>query len=133
VTIDHILTEGRAARLTLMRDTVRITRPSGPPVFDAATGTYTPVGPSTVVYEGAADVKPRPISATDVQVGQRESVTTDYDVALPWSASPVVQVDDKLEVLTSGDPLFTGRVLTVTAVVFGARRTAHHLTCEDAT
>lgn len=113
-----------------MLDTITVGRPSGPPVFNATTGEY--VAPAaTSVYSGPADVKPRPVQAGDVQAGERLVVKFDYDIAVPWTAVLGVQPDDQVTVTASGDPLFVGRVLTVTSVEFGARRTAHHFSAED--
>lgn len=127
----NVLARGRAARVLVMRDTVRVTTPSGPPVFNDTTGEYTPAGAATTVYEGIADVKPRDISSGQVDAGERQVVTLDYDMALPWTATPAVKVDYLVEILTSDDPLFVGQVLTVTDVAYGARRTAHHYTCQN--
>lgn len=113
-----------------MLDTITIGRPSGPPVFNETTGEYETPEP-VEVYAGPADVKPRAVAAHDVQAGERAVVTHDYDVALPWTAVLEVAVDDQLTVTVSPDPSFVGRVLTVTAVEHGARRTAHHLSAED--
>lgn len=126
----YVLARGRRARTVLMRDAVTIGRPSGPPVFDDTTGEYTPAA-TTPVYSGRADVKPRATAGSEIEAGERQLVLRDYDVALPWTAAVTVEVDDLLTVTGSDDPTFVGRVLTVTAVEHGGRRTAHHLSAED--
>ncbi len=132
MSVAYVLARGRAARTALMLDAIAVSRPSGPPVFDDNTGEYTPAPAGPPVYTGRADVKPRATSGSgEVDAGERQVVLRDYDVAIPWTAAPIVEVDDQVTVTASPDPTFVGRVLTVTAVEHGARRTAHHFSAED--
>jgi hypothetical protein len=128
VTVTAALAAGRRARLMLMRDTVTITRVTGK-VFSAVTGSY--VDTITTVYTGLADVKPRDVEAAEDQAGQRQVVQRGFDVALPFTTAAQFLPDDRLTVDASEDTTLVGRVLTVTSVGHGARRTAHHLAAED--
>lgn len=128
MSVEAALAGGRAARLQLMRDEVTVTR-GGVPVFNPSTGQYST--PSGTVYAGPADVKPRDVQDTGVEVGEREVVLRSYDVALPWSVDAEFAVDDVLTTTASDDAILVGRPLTVIAVGYGGRRTAHHLTVED--
>lgn len=128
MTVTAALARGRSARLMLMRDTVTITRITGQ-TFSPTTGRY--LDTTATVYTGPADVKPRDVQASDVQAGEREQVLLAFDVALPWSAGAVIQVADRLTVTASDDSTLVDRMLTITAVGHGGRRTAHHLTAED--
>jgi hypothetical protein len=128
MTVTAALSAGRRARLLLMRDTVTITRTTGK-VFSAVTGSY--VDTITTVYTGPADVKPRDVEARDSQAGERQVVQRGFDVALPFTTTAQFLPDDQLRIDASEDTTLAGRVLTVTSVGHGARRTAHHLAAED--
>jgi hypothetical protein len=128
MTIDTILATGRARRQLLMRDTITIARTTSR-VFSAVTGSY--VDTTTTVYTGPADVKPRDVEAAEDQAGERQVVQRGFDVALPFGAAAQILPDDRLTVDASDDATLVGRVLTVTSVGHGARRTAHHLAAQD--
>ena len=128
MSVDSILATGRARRQLLMRDTVTITRVTGQ-VFSETSGTY--LDTTTTVYTGPADVKPRDLQARDVQGAERQVVLSAFDVALPFSTPATFAIGDRLHVDAADDAALTGRTLVVTAVAYGGRRTAHHLTADD--
>lgn len=131
MTVSGVLARGRARRQLLMRDTGTLTRPAGAPVFNEATGEYESAGDDTTLYAGPADVKPRNVAAAAQDAGERQVVTSGYDIALPWSAALDIRPDDLWTTTASEDAGLVGKVLTVTDVVYGGRRTAHHFTAES--
>lgn len=128
MTVTTALAAGRRARQLLMRDTITITRTTGK-VFSSVTGSY--VDTTTTVYTGIGDVKPRDVEAAEDQAGERQVVQRGFDIALPFTANVQILPDDRVTVDVSDDATLIGRVLTVTSVGHGGRRTAHHLAAQD--
>jgi hypothetical protein len=134
--LDAALQAGRREHEAIMQDRVRIWRP-GPAVFDRTTGGSTP-GTPLELYAGIARVKPFGRGAsTDVQAGEREVVTRDYVVSVPFSAVPptgqTVLPGDQIEVTASVDGRMTGRTLWVTSEQLNAQATAWRISAEDRT
>lgn len=126
MTPESVLAVGRVAHLALMLDMCLVTR-GGEPEWDPETGAYTvPVG--TSVYEGRCRMKP--LTAEDVQAGEREVALRGYRVALPVDAT-APEPGDVLTVTASTDPELSGHPLVVTAVELASARTARWLTVED--
>jgi hypothetical protein len=128
VTIPGLLARGRASHERLMTDTVLIERVTGR-VFSPVTGKY--IDTVQQVYAGKADVKPANTSARTTDAGQTGTAIHEYDIALPFAMLATVQVEDRVRITTSADPRLAARLLTVTAVGFGGRRTAVHVTAAD--
>jgi hypothetical protein len=122
------LAQGRAAALQLMTDKVVITRVTGQ-VYNPATMQYEPT--TATVYTGPADVKPLNVGDREVQAGEREVALRTFDVRLPFDTVADLARGDLVTVTASGDASLVGRVLTVTGVGRGGRRTARHIDAED--
>ncbi|MCX4886044.1 DUF6093 family protein [Streptomyces sp. NBC_00847] len=132
--VDGVLTAGRAAANSRMRDTVRLYT-QDPDVFDRTSGTTVP-GEKHPFYEGMARVKPvAQASGEDVQASDREVRLLEYQVSLPadtqlpngFRVLPGMQA----EVLASQDLRMVGLVLWITGAQFGDQATAWRLTVED--
>jgi hypothetical protein len=112
-----------------MTDTVTIRGPSTT-TYNPATMAYDTVAGATL-YAGPADVKPLDVQGREVQAGEREVALRFFDVRVPFSVTADFARDDLVTVDASADPSLAGRVLTVTGVSRGGRRTARHLDAED--
>lgn len=128
MTIPGLLARGRAAHRRLMLDAVRIERRTGR-TFDEASGEYVDTWQS--VYAGPADVRAQALEAQQRDAGQTDTTTDRYDVKIPHNTQPVIRVEDRVIVTSSGDPRLIGRPLLITAVGLGTRRTAWHLSTVD--
>lgn len=126
--IASVLARGRATALQLMTDTVTITRVTGQ-TYNSTTMAYEPT--TATVYTGPADVKPLDVQNREVQAGEREVALRSFDVRLPFDEPAAVVRGDLLTVTASADAGLVGRVLTITGVGHGGRRTARHLDAED--
>lgn len=131
MSVAGVLARGRAAARRLMTDRVTIRAPS--------TTTY---NPTTMAYDtvlGAikygpalpADVKPLDVQGREVQAGEREVALRFFDVKIPFSVAADFARDDLVTVDASDDARLAGRVLAVTGIGRGGRRTARHLDAED--
>lgn len=127
MSVESILTRGRAAHLRLMLDTVAVERKTLG-AFNAATLEYGSTW--TTVYAGQADIKPERMPR-DVEAGETATAVGRYDVALPFATAGLVKVEDRITVSVSDDPHLINRPLWVTAVGLGSRRTAWHVTAVD--
>ena len=106
---EDVLARGRRAAESLMTDTVRVSRASGPPVTDPETAVVS--RPSVVVYEGIGRVQGRATEAKTVD-GVQVYILSDLIVQLPSVVEPIS--DDEVEVLASVmDPHLVGRTFRV--------------------
>jgi len=128
VSLPAVLAQGRAAALQLMTDTVAVTRITGQ-TYNPATMAYEPT--VVAVHTGPADVKPLDVQNREVQAGEREVALRSFEVRLPFDEPAAIARGDLVTVTASADPRLVGRVLTVTGVGHGGRRTARHLDAED--
>lgn len=120
-----------------MRDTVSaalpaaciITREGGAPVFDPATGSYTPAAPVTV-YEGHCRVRTLHTQDMNVQIGDLPDGISRYVVTLPDTATGVAR-DQFLTVTDGTDPDLQGRPLRITDVQYSEWQLGRRLVVED--
>lgn len=134
MSLDVLLTQGRAAHEALMMDTVRLSVP-GATTFDRDTGQDV-AGPPSVLYEGKARVKPSALStAEEKQAGEREVLLSRYEVAVPWTSTVLgggrVPPGAVVDVVDSPDARLQGLRLWVTSVQYGATATAWRIQTED--
>lgn len=109
-----LVLQGRTLIATLLADTGRISRGGGPPVFDPATGTFTPAA-ATVVHEGPCRVRmPQTGGQSDI-FGDAEVTTTRFLITFPHTI-PDVLIDDVVTITVSDDPHIGGRAFRVVAV-----------------
>lgn len=130
-----MITEGQLAS---MRSTVTgalpdqcTIGPSGAPVFDKETGTYSQTA-GELVYEGPCRVRVAGQGRGDVvvQAGEEPITLRTYDVTLPWDATGI-EVDHVLAVTESSDSALVGRPLRVRDVRFGSWDLGRRLVVED--
>lgn len=119
---------GRTFAESRMSDTVLITRTSEP-VFDEATGTYTPT--TVTVYSGPARLSIRSSVVGDVDAQGQKLASQSPRLDLPMATSGGVQVDDTVEVTASvNDPAAVGLRLNVEGVFFQTDATARRFPVE---
>ena len=123
------LASGRSAALATMTDTVTIRRPNVV-TYNPATMAYD-VTPGATLYSGPVDCKPLDVQAREVQAGEREVALRFFDVKVPFGVTAAFARDDLVTVDASDDASLVGRVLVVTGLGRGGRRTARHLDAED--
>lgn len=130
--LDALLAAGRAAHQTIMVDTCRITRATTE-TLNRATSVRTQGAP-TELYAGACRVKAQRVPRNE-QAGERLTVVARYEVALPFGALAVddLQVGDTVTVTASGDARLVGKDFAVMAVDFGSTTTAWRLSVEGIT
>lgn len=126
MSVEGVLAAGRAAALSLMRDTCVVERFAGR-VFNETTGQY--VETWNQVYSGKCRIKPR--SSSETEWGEREVSLAQYVAVLPWNATPEVQRGDRLTVTASDDVWLIGRPLEVLAISLAGTATARRLLVED--
>jgi len=134
MSLDTLLSAGRAAAEARMRDTVRLYT-QGPDVFDRSTGATTP-GTQTTLYSGKARVKAIAASTgQETEAGEREVVLREYEVSLPWAAPLAggtrVLPGARIQVTASPDAHMVGLVLWVTGASFSDQSTAWRIRTED--
>lgn len=113
-----------------MTDKVRITRETEP-IFDTATGKYTPTTTTTTVYEGPARLKltSSVVGVVDAQGQNLASQSPRLD--LPVKTSGAVRVHDAVEVTASEhDPANIGLRLTIEGRFFQTDATARRFPVE---
>lgn len=115
-----------------MVDACTITRATTE-ALDRATSVRTQGAP-TVLYAGACRVKAQRVPRNE-QAGERLTVVARYEVALPFDALAVddLQVGDTVTVTASGDARLVGQHFAVLAVDFGSTTTAWRLSVEGIT
>lgn len=111
VSADELVARGRRAAESLMTDLVRVSRASGGPVTDPATGVVSV--PSVVVYEGIGRVQTRARMTESERVeGVQMYVLSTMVLQLPAHVSPLV--DDEVRVVESlTEPHLVGRTFRV--------------------
>lgn len=128
MSLQSALAKGRKARVKLMTERCRITRPSDEREFDSATGEYT--NSETVIYEGICQF--RSWSSLGYRIGDvagREMNVMNYEVLIPYSEQTgVVGESDTCYILESQDSWVIGVPLPIYSVEFGHDRTCRHLT-----
>lgn len=107
-------------------DTCTITRATGDPTFNPATGEVTPA-PTTEVYTGACRV--RPDRDRVVQAGEEPVTLRTFTGTLPHSADEV-ENDDRLTVTASTDEALVDRTFRVVDVRSGTWDIARRLVLE---
>lgn len=125
------------AELAAMRDTVAaalpavctITSEGGAPVFDPATGSYTPADP-VMVYDGPCRVRTLHTQDMNVQIGDLPDGISRYVVTLPHTATGVAR-DQFLTVTDGTDPDLQGRPLRITDVQYSEWQLGRRLIVED--
>ena len=98
-----------------MTDTCRVTRTSGAPVWDDATGEYT-VPAGTVVYEGRCRLRATTgVTNQEQVVGEQELALVRRSLRLPVTdpAARAVRRGDTVTVTASNNPGLVGVVFTV--------------------
>jgi hypothetical protein len=121
----------RESAESMMVDACTITRVSGAPVFDSATGTYTDPAPTTV-YTGECRVRTRGKFLRDktVQAGEADTYIWPYIVSVPVSVT-TVNLLDIVTVTASRDPALVGAVMRVQIESLSTNGTARKLDCEE--
>ncbi len=105
------LAQLRADELPLLPDACSVTRASGDPVFDEATGGYvTPV--PTTIYTGSCRITPLPVQERAVIFGEQAVDLIAYQATFPYDAA-VFEKDDVVKVTASTDAQLVGRHLEV--------------------
>ncbi|MFI6477365.1 DUF6093 family protein [Nonomuraea sp. NPDC050663] len=128
MSVEDVLAAGRAAALTLMRDTCKVERKSGAPVLDPDTGLYVQAW-ATIHAELICRVKPR--TSSETEWGEHEVTLHQYAVGLPWDTTPAIGREDRLTVLTSDDAWLVGRPLEVVAISLAGTSTTRRILVED--
>lgn len=122
---ERFIRRARRKITRLMRSTCRIERPgNGEPVFNPGDGTYAPPA-STLVYEGACQIKPGNSPAErEGDSGEREVVQRVYMLKLPWDASETTPVDiaDTVTVTSSDETWLIGKTLPVAWIEYADSR-----------
>ena len=112
--------------------TVSITRtsPSSVTVDPDTAEVVSSTGPQ-VIYAGPAYIAPI-IFRRDRQeiAGGTAQRIRQYRCLLPWDSGDI-KIDDKIEVLTSLDPQFVGKVFDVSDVMYEAEMAARRITLTD--
>jgi hypothetical protein len=119
---------GRRSSEAIMKDTCRITRSGGRPVYDPETEQTTVPTPSTV-YEGKCKVQQTSMTSQTTEAGSQvvELYATRVDV--PMSVVDV-KVDDDIEIVTSLlDARLVGAHSRVDTVLSKSYATARRLGC----
>jgi hypothetical protein len=130
--LDALLAAGRQAHQGIMVDACTITRATQP-TLNRTTSVNTP-GSVTTLYTGPCRVKAQRVPRNE-QAGERLTVVARYEVALPFGAVAVddLQVGDSVTVTASGDARLVGQHFAVMAVDFGSTATAWRLSVEGIT
>lgn len=130
--LDSLLSAGRLAHQGIMVDSCEITRATAE-TLNRTTSVRTQGAP-TVLYAGACRVKAQRVPRNE-QAGERLTVVARYEVALPFAALAVddLQVGDTVTVTASGDARLVGQHFAVMAVDFGSTTTAWRLSVEGIT
>jgi hypothetical protein len=132
MSVGSVLARGRTAALQLMLDTITVSRVTGR-AYNETTLEYEPT--TITLYAGPADVKPLDVGDREVQAGEREVALRTFDVRLPFGTAAAGAEDfargDLVTVDSSDDESLAGRVLTVTGIQHGSRRTVRHIDAED--
>ena len=119
--------DGRTAKMTIQ---ITRTTDSSRGDMDEDTLQY-PAATPVVVYEGEAHVSPIVFRRDRQEIAGGETVRIrQYRCLLPWDSAKV-ELDDVVEILTSSDPHFAGRLLDVTDVMFEAELAARRITLTD--
>ena len=123
-----VLSMGRAVAESRMTDTVLITRTSEP-VFDEATGTYTPT--TTTIYSGPGRLKSASSVVGDVDAAGQKFAGQTFRLDLPVSTSAGVQANDSVAITASvNDPSSVGLLLNIEGVFFQTDATARRFPVE---
>ena len=123
------LPELRAHAESLMVDACTITR-GGEPVWDDASGTYTP-GTGTTVYDGPCRVRMPSPDGSETASGEATWSLRGAFVSVPIDTSAGVRVGDVVTVTSSvHDPALVGQPFTVTGLHSQTFSTARRLKCE---
>lgn len=118
---------------SLMVDSCRITADGSAPVWDDATGTYTPATGATV-YEGRCRLRKPSAAPRDVDSGEAGWAVDDYVLSLPVDGSEAVAGGHTVEVLSSAnDPAAVGMLLEVQGGHWQSQSTARRLPCKVVT
>lgn len=105
------LAQLRTDERALLPDTCTVTRASGEPVFDEATGNYvTPV--PTTIYTGACRIAPLSVQDRAVLFGEASVDLVAYRATFPYDVPAFVK-DDRVNVTASEDLQLIGRDLEV--------------------
>lgn len=125
--VNATLRRGRRSRMKVSRDRCRIERP-GNRVFDSAEGDYV-TQPGAVLYEGPCQFKQYGTEGMRLGDGggERELVTHDQEVIIPWDTTPDIGVSDVVWITASDDPWAAGKAFTVESVQYAGDRTGKHL------
>ena len=127
--ITSALPELRAHANSLMVDACIVTR-GGEPVWDDATGTYTP-GPDTTVYEGRCRLRNAAPAPQNADAGETAWAVDLVVVSLPVVGSEAVADGDTVTVTASSfDAAAVGTVLTVQSAHVQTHSTARRLSCQ---
>lgn len=111
--------------------TVAITRvATGTGTVDPTTLAITP-GSVDVIYTGEAYINPI-IFRRDRQelAGGEDQRIRQYRGILPWDSGDI-RIDDKIQVLTSVDPQFANRTMTISDVMYEAELAVRRITITD--
>lgn len=115
-TLDATIARSRALHESMMKETVRLTRPvAGAGTFNESTGDYDFPAP-TIEYEGIGQVRAAGWIGQDQETGEAEVRLIRAQFRLPHAVE--VHENDELEVLTSeNDPQLPGMRYRVSDVI----------------
>lgn len=122
----------RTVAESMMADTCTITRPSGPPVFDATTGQYNDPPAPITVYSGKCRIRTRGkfLRNSEAVAGDALVVLWPYIVAIPADA-PRVDVLDVVTITGSRDEALVDAEMRVRITSLATDQTARRLDCEE--
>ena len=103
---------GQRAANRLMVDSCAATRGTGDPVFDPATGTYTPG--SSPVYTGRCRLQTSRTQGANPEAGGAVFTVERVELQLPFGVS--LEVGDLAEITASVNPVLVGNVYRVTGL-----------------
>lgn len=145
MSVGALLSRGRAEAEALMLDTCSITRGgTSEPVFDPATGLFTPPG-GTVVYAGKCRVKaPQARTVRTAEAGERQIALIPGEVHIPVVSGgyrtdpatglPFVPTDDDTVVITAvgraSDPSLLAVALTIEGPFIGSLTSSRRMSVQ---
>jgi hypothetical protein len=127
MSVEGILSQGRAAALRLMREACTVERKDGPPVLDEPTGQLTQGW--VEIYAGPC--RGKTATPSESEWGEREVTFARFQVAFPWDTTPAIRRDDRIIFTSSDDAWLVGRQLHVIGVALNGTSTARRVTVED--
>lgn len=122
-----IVRAGRIAAERRMSSSCTITRASGTPTLDPATGELTAT--TTTVYTGKCHVRPTAIESQARDQGDGRTEVWPFTVSVPWAVTGI-RPGDVIDVTSSTDPDAEALTYIVRSVAVGPTVTARRMGCE---